>query len=158
VGTVHFTVSDETFKYTDAEEYIAVVKEELPYRATTGFTFYTLTEDAAVRKAIDDLVYNEYGEQNPRELADYAEPQADLTAVREKPLCPLIGADGNVFGLLGLVSRTLKENGMKAEAAEMSERVISSGGYDKALAIMMEYVEPVSAEEMTKGMDFTQDF
>lgn len=32
---------------------------------------------------------------------------------REKPDCPLIGQDGNIFNLMGIASRTLKDNGMK---------------------------------------------
>ena len=57
VGSVSFA-SGETFNYTDADEYIDVVKEELPYRSTSGFQFTTLTDDPRVRKAVDDLVYN----------------------------------------------------------------------------------------------------
>lgn len=65
-----------------------------------------------------------------------------------KPQCPLIGADGNVFSLIGLASRTLKRSGMADAAKEMSTRVTSSGSYQEALAIIMEYVEPVDPEEM----------
>lgn len=34
-------------------------------------------------------------------------------AMNEKPKCPLIGANGNIFNLLGMASRTLRENGLK---------------------------------------------
>ena len=37
----------------------------------TGFRFETLTDDPAVRKAVDDMTYDLYGEENPRPLADY---------------------------------------------------------------------------------------
>ena len=37
-------------------------------------------------------------------------------AMNEKPKCPLIGADGNIFNLLGMASRTLSENGLKEQA------------------------------------------
>ena len=33
-----------------------------------------------------------------------------------KPDCPLIGADGNIFNLLGIASRTLLEHGLKEQA------------------------------------------
>jgi hypothetical protein len=79
-----------------------------------------------------------------------------------KPNCPIIGADGNVFNLIGLVARTLKENGMTAEAKEMRGRVMSGGSFDEALAIMSEYVEPVSESEMydepDEDTDFRQDY
>lgn len=60
-----------------------------------------------------------------------------------KPKCSLIGKDGNIFNLMEIVSRTLKENNLYNEANEMYQRV--TGGeaqsYDEALRIIMEYVE-----------------
>jgi hypothetical protein len=58
-----------------------------------------------------------------------------------KPTCKLAGEDGNIFFILGRVSRTLKENGKAEQAKEVSERVMASGSYDEALQIIMEYVE-----------------
>lgn len=76
--------------------------------------------------------------------------QAETQANR-KPRCPLIGADGNIFNLIGLASRTLKDNNMVKEAQEMRSRVLESGSYDNALAIIMEYVEPAAAHEHSSG-------
>lgn len=39
-------------------------------------------------------------------------------ALADKPDCPLIGADGNIFNLLGIASRTLREHGLKEQARE----------------------------------------
>ena len=47
-------------------------------------------------------------------------------AMNEKPKCPLIGSDGNIFNLLGMASRTLRENGMREQAQEMQSRVTAS--------------------------------
>ena len=66
---------------------------------------------------------------------------------RNKPDCPLIGQDGNVFNLIGMASRTLKNNGMATEASEMSSRVFAFGSYDEALSIIGEYVNITSADE-----------
>lgn len=66
---------------------------------------------------------------------------------REKPDCPLIGQDGNIFNLMGIASRTLKDNGMKEEAAEMRQRVMNSGSYDNTLCIIGEYVNITSVDE-----------
>jgi len=66
--------------------------------------------------------------------------------LQRKPNCPIIGADGNIFNIMGIAARTLKENGMAEAAKEMRSRVTESGSYDNALAIIMEYVTPVSAE------------
>ena len=71
-------------------------------------------------------------------------------AMNEKPKCPLIGSDGNIFCLLGMASRTLRENGMREQAQEMQSRVTASGSYSEALNILGEYVEICSAEEMNE--------
>ncbi|NLE26964.1 MAG: hypothetical protein GX625_16815 [Clostridiaceae bacterium] len=70
VGKVSFA-NGERISYTDADEYLRCIKEELEYRNTTGFQYETLTDDPAVRKAVDDEVYNLFGERNPNEVSDY---------------------------------------------------------------------------------------
>jgi hypothetical protein len=77
--------------------------------------------------------------------------EASASVEKQKPQAPLIGADGNVFNILGIAARTLKRNGMADAAKEMQTRVTSSHSYDEALAIIMDYVEPVSQEEMQGG-------
>jgi hypothetical protein len=74
-------------------------------------------------------------------------------AERKRPMCPIIGADGNIFNLLGIASRTLKNNGMADEAAEMYDRVTSSGSYNEALCIITEYIEPCREEDMQEESD-----
>ena len=69
-------------------------------------------------------------------------------AEKEKPMCPIIGANGNIFNILGIASRTLKDNGMAEEAEEMCNRVTSSGSYEEAIGIITEYIIPCSEEEM----------
>ena len=70
VGRVSFA-NGEKIEYTNAQEYVKCVAEELPYRATSGFQFETLTDDPHTRKAVDDLYYDHFGEENPRPLEDY---------------------------------------------------------------------------------------
>ena len=53
----------------------------------------------------------------------------------------VIGENGNVFSILGRVSKELKHNGYHDMAVEMSGRVFKSESYDEALGIMQEYVE-----------------
>lgn len=72
---------------------------------------------------------------------------------RNKPDCPLIGQDGNVFNLVGIASRILKDNGMASEASEMSSRVFASGIYGEALSIIGEYVNITSSEDMDEDID-----
>jgi hypothetical protein len=63
-----------------------------------------------------------------------------------KPKCPLVGADGNVFNLIGLAAATLRENSLADQAKEMRSRAMEADSYDGALGVIMEYVEPVCAE------------
>lgn len=72
VGRVSFA-SGEQIEYTDPAEYLKAIREELPYHATTGFRFETLTSAPEIRKAADDVLYDLYGEENPRLLEDYQE-------------------------------------------------------------------------------------
>lgn len=60
----------------------------------------------------------------------------------KKVSAPIIGADGNVFNLISICVKSLKENGFKEEAEEMKKRINSSKSYDEALSIMCEYIDP----------------
>lgn len=78
---------------------------------------------------------------------------------KEKPDCPLIGQDGNIFNLMGIASRTLKDNGLSEQATEMWDRVTSCGSYGEALCIIGEYVNITStgdAQEQSGGFDMEQ--
>ena len=72
VGRVTFA-SGEKWSFTDPRKYLQVVREELPCQATTGFRCETLTDDPAVRKAVDDMIYDLYGEENSHTPADYGD-------------------------------------------------------------------------------------
>ena len=62
---------------------------------------------------------------------------------RSRPLCPLLGQDGNIFNLMGMAARVLRQNGMAAEAKEMQTRIMGGDchSYEEALRIISEYVE-----------------
>lgn len=59
----------------------------------------------------------------------------------QKPLAPLLGAQGNIYNLLCITNRTLRQAGQQERAEEMWRRVLDSNSEFKALAIMGEYVE-----------------
>ena len=82
-------------------------------------------------------------------LSDYLDNRfgKEMQTERQKPDCPLIGQDGNIFNLIGIAARTLRENGMREEATEMTKRVASSGSYSVALGIIGEYVNMTSVDE-----------
>ncbi len=58
----------------------------------------------------------------------------------DRPTVELTGQDGNVFNLIGLVSKALKKAGYGKHAKEMEERCFNSGDYDEVFAIFREYV------------------
>ena len=81
-------------------------------------------------------------------LSDYVPNYlGGFIAERQKPDCELIGQDGNIFNLMGIASRTLRENGMKEEAAEMRTRIMASDSYSSALCIISEYVNITGPNE-----------
>jgi len=60
----------------------------------------------------------------------------------QKPKAKLIGADGNVFNLITIAGRALKQNGQREKADEMYRRITKTAkSYDEALVIIMEYVD-----------------
>ena len=87
----------------------------------------------------------------PNKLGGFVEESSEM--MKNKPKCALIGEDGNIFNLMGIASRTLKDNGMKAEAKEMCDRITSSGSYDEALCIIGEYVDICSKEDLDEEYD-----
>ena len=67
--------------------------------------------------------------------------------MQSKPDCPLIGEDGNIFNLMGIASRILKENGMSEQAREMRQRITQCQSYDSALCIIADYVNITEKEQ-----------
>ncbi len=62
-----------------------------------------------------------------------------------KPKCKLFGEDGNVFNLIAIVRRTLKEHQLAKEldAFDAHLKVIqkSGGSCDDVLVLLMDYVQ-----------------
>lgn len=58
-----------------------------------------------------------------------------------KPVCKLVGENGNIFNLLGVAKRVLESNGKGLQGKEMQERILKSDSYSEALRIIMEYVD-----------------
>ena len=58
-----------------------------------------------------------------------------------KPIAPLIGANGNIFNLLSIARNSLIANNKPNDALEMWNRVTNSKSYNDALRIIEDYVE-----------------
>lgn len=86
----------------------------------------------------------------PNQLGGFAREQT-----AQKPDCPLIGEDGNIFNLIGVASRTLRENGLHEQAEKMRERIMGGECHDyyAALRVIGEYVNITEKPEsnMTMG-------
>ena len=85
-------------------------------------------------KTIDELLVNIQSRKNLH------------SSVSDKPNAPMIGADGNVFVQLGIASKALKHAGQYDKTSEMTRRVMEADSYDKALAVICEYVNPVEKD------------
>ena len=75
MGLVTYANGDAQ-EFTDAEAFLKCVREELPYRPTTGFRYEVLTDDPAVRKQVDDMIFDFYGEEAPCRQEDH-EPRPE---------------------------------------------------------------------------------
>ena len=89
----------------------------------------------------------------PNKLGGFLKEKQDM----EKPDCPLIGEDGNIFNLIGIAARTLRSNGMDEQAKEMQQRITGGGcqNYYEALNIIGEYVNITSRDEQQANMKMT---
>ena len=82
VGRVTF--ADGTAQeFTDPNQYLQTIKEELPLRNTTGFKHETLSEDPEIKKAVDDILWDFAGEENPRRTCNYGLTEKGLQALRD---------------------------------------------------------------------------
>lgn len=82
IGRVTFA-SGEQMEYLNGETYLAAIRAELPYMATTGFRCETLTDDPAIRKAVDDILLDFAGEANPRRECSYGLTEKGMKALRD---------------------------------------------------------------------------
>jgi len=58
-----------------------------------------------------------------------------------KPECQLTGINGNVFNVIGTVSKALRNAGLRDKAVEFSDRAVQQECYDDVLTLCFEYVD-----------------
>ena len=76
----------------------------------------------------------------------------------EKPNCKLIGENSNIFNLMGIASKTLRQNDMTEQANEMCDRICASDSYDEALCIIGDYVNITGEDDYDEDMDDGMEF
>ena len=64
-----------------------------------------------------------------------------------KPSCKLIGENGNVFNLIGIVRATLRQNDLGKELAQFNAELehlqLNGGSYDNVVVLIMKHVNVV---------------
>lgn len=66
----------------------------------------------------------------------------EVSKLDYKPVAKLVGANGNIFNLMAIANKVLKDAGKEEKGKEMCDRIKSQAkNYDEALLIIMEYVE-----------------
>jgi hypothetical protein len=65
----------------------------------------------------------------------------EVISMSEKPKCKLVGEDGNVFAIIGNISKTLKSANQADKAKEFTTKAFKAGSYDEVLAMAFEYVD-----------------
>ena len=58
-----------------------------------------------------------------------------------KPPCQLTGEDGNVFSIIGRVSKALRRSGQPERATEFTDAAMACASYDEVLQLCFKYVE-----------------
>ncbi len=66
---------------------------------------------------------------------------ADTQTTIRRPPCQLVGTDGNVFAIIGTVSKTLREDGQPERAAAWVAAATRQTSYDDVLALATSYVD-----------------
>ncbi len=77
VGKVTFVGNDDIL-YDDADAFLDCIREELPYRDTTGFRYEVLTDDPTVRKAVKDILFDFFDVEEPCEEEDYTQTMGGM--------------------------------------------------------------------------------
>ena len=128
-------------RFTDTEMQIAretdlpELLSHLGYQVKRVGRFYTTAEMDSLRIK-DRRIWFRYV---PNRLGGFRSTRQEPP----RPLCSLLGQDGNIFHLMGIAARVLRQNGMAAEAKEMQTRIMGGAchSYEEALGIISEYVE-----------------
>lgn len=71
-------MGDDDILYDDADAFLDCIREELPYRDTTGFRYEVLTDDPTVRKAVKDILFDFFDVEEPCEEEDYTQTMGGI--------------------------------------------------------------------------------
>ncbi len=89
-------------------------------------------------------------------LGGFIPESTEPDAQKSKPDCSLSGANGNIFKMMEMASKTLQKNGLEEQAKEMCDKIRGSGEYYKTLMIISEYVN-VTFTSKNEDQDMDKD-
>ncbi|HEX5132089.1 MAG TPA: hypothetical protein VFX92_06345 [Candidatus Krumholzibacteria bacterium] len=136
------------------EDFLAVDREARPVHVDPG-----LDDDTYAQAKIADIISGRLAlVKLVEESSDLAEAQQRMKDLGkgfawlrsvvvdgpenvERPVCKLVGTDGNVFAVIGRVRETLQRAGQTSSASEFVKRAFAARSYDEVLRLCMEYVE-----------------
>lgn len=114
--------------------------DEISLDSFFDLEIYRKDELKVILTDVNDLVapyYADYYRDGIKGLV-YVKKDVDV----EKPKAALVGANGNIFNLIGIASQALKRTGQHGLAKEMHRRISTEAkSYDEAIQIIMQYVE-----------------
>lgn len=84
--------------------------------------------DNAVEKLADIVV--QWAERNGKEKSKDNRPRVSL-----------VGKDGNVFAVIGIISEKLNKSGLKEMADEFSQKAFHSDSYEDVIELALNYVK-----------------
>ncbi len=73
-------------------------------------------------------------------VPDFNTAMRDTAKIDGKPVCKLVGEDGNVFNIISRVAKALREAKQDSKAKEFRDRAVKSESYDEVLRLCTEYV------------------
>ena len=126
--TDRIIVNDMIIDYETPNNYFIILTVEDDYgnQVSLYFILSVLEKDvtAPIIFGVEDIEYM-IGTQKPNYLAG-------VTAVDD--------VDGNIFAIIGVVSKALKKEGLNSYAQEFREKALSADSYDTVLALTANYV------------------
>lgn len=61
----------------------------------------------------------------------------------KKPVVKLVGEDGNVFNVIGKVSKALNKAGLKDKAESFTNKAFNASSYNEVIKLCQKYVKVV---------------
>jgi hypothetical protein len=87
---------------------------------------------------IDSLIGCRESDRITEGLSTTGKPLSEKTI---KPFVQLTGQDGNVFSIIGRVTKALRKAGMPLSEKDFTEKAFAASNYDEVLRLAMEYCD-----------------